>query len=73
MDVFKEEFFDFDYCVGARIILFPDINLLAGVQNSINSFSLGLELNQNSYAIKYSVDIHPVLNTSHSIGIRYVL
>jgi hypothetical protein len=73
MDSYKEEYHDFAYRIGARIEILSGINLLAGFQHNINSFSLGLEFNQNSYAIKYSVDIHPVLNLSHAIGFRYVL
>lgn len=73
LDTFKEEFFDFVYRWGIRINVLSNINLLTGFQNSINSFSAGLELNQNSYAIKYSVDIHPELNASHAIGFKYVL
>ena len=73
LDTFKEEFFKFVYRCGIRINVLSNINLLTGFQNSINSFSAGLELNQNSYAIKYSVDIHPVLNASHAIGFKYVL
>jgi len=73
MDSYKEESHDFAYRVGTRIKVLSGINLLAGFKNNINSFSVGLEFNQNSYAIKYSVDIHPVLNASHAIGFRYVI
>jgi len=73
MDSYKEEYHDFAYRIGTRVVVLAGINLLAGFQNSINSFSLGMEFNQNSYAIKYSVDIHPVLNVSHALGFKYVL
>ena len=70
---YKEEFHEFAYRLGTRIQIIPGIKLLAGFQNYINSFSLGIELNQNNYRIKYSVDIHPVLNASHALGFSYVL
>lgn len=72
IDSYKEDYFDFAYRLGTRIKVIKNINILAGFQNSINSFSAGLEILQNNYAIKYSVDIHPVLNASHAIGIKYV-
>lgn len=72
MDSFKEDYFDFAYRFGARINVISNINILTGFQDDINSFSAGLELIQNSYAIKYSVDIHPVLSASHAIGFKYV-
>jgi hypothetical protein len=71
MDAYKEEFFNFAYRFGTRINIISNINLLAGFQDNINSFSAGLELDQTGYAIKYSVDIHPVLNASHALGFKY--
>jgi len=72
VDSYKEEFYDFAYRLGTRIRIISKINLLAGFQDNINSFSFGLELTQNNYTFKYSVDIHPVLSLSHAIGIGYV-
>ncbi len=70
-DIYKEDLFDFEYRIGTRINAVAGINILAGFQENINSFSTGLEYIADSYSIKYGVDIHPILNASHAVGIRY--
>lgn len=71
VDTFKEDYFDFAYRFGTRIKAISNINILAGFQNKINRFSAGVEINQDKYSIIYSIDIHPVINTSHAIGFKY--
>lgn len=71
-DGYKEDYFDFAYRIGARINVVQHFNLLTGFQNSINSFSAGLEFNMDSYGINYAIDVHPTLSSSHSIGFKYV-
>lgn len=70
-DVYKEDLFDFEYRVGARINVINSINILFGFREEINSFSTGLEYITDGYSIKYGVDIHPVLNVSHALGFSY--
>lgn len=73
LDIYKEDLYNFEYRIGTRIEILENLNLLSGFQDAINSFSAGLEYINNGYGIFYSVDIHPVLNASHAIGLNYEL
>ena len=70
-DVYKEDLYDFEYRTGTRINVVNEINIVIGFQNQINSFSTGFEYMTKKYSIKYGVDIHPVLNASHALGLSY--
>ncbi len=70
-DVYKEDFFDFEYRMAARITVINGINMLLGFRENINSFSAGLEYRTEGYSIKYAIDIHPIINVSHALGFNY--
>ncbi|KAA3610161.1 MAG: hypothetical protein D8M58_06980 [Calditrichaeota bacterium] len=70
-DAYKEDYFDFEYRIGARINIIKEVGLLIGFRENINSFSTGLEYSASVYSIKYGIDIHPVLNLSHALGLNY--
>lgn len=72
LDVYKEDYHEFDYRVGARIHVMEYFHLLTGFQNSINSFSAGIEFNMDWYSVSYAIDIHPTLSASNAIGFNYV-
>jgi len=70
-DVYKEDFYAFEYRSGARINVVNSINIILGFRNEVNSFSAGFEYVTNSYSLKYGVDVHPVLNVSNALGFNY--
>ena len=69
--MYKEDLYDFEYRIGTRILIIKTLYMLAGFQQNINSFSFGIEYFNDIYGIFYSVNVHPVLNLSHALGLSY--
>jgi hypothetical protein len=71
MDLVKDNKFDFDYRFGIHYHIFQWVTIMTGYRELVNSFAAGFNLKKNKISLAYSIEYHPDLGSSNSLGFGY--
>jgi hypothetical protein len=70
---YRDVRYEQDFRAGVSVVCNDEFTLRLGLENSINTYSIGLGLKLIKVKIDYAVLLHTVLGISHVTGIRFSL